>query len=148
MACGKDMQSLYYTGLVGIIDPPRPGCRESIETVQSAGVAVKMITGDAFETASSIGLDLCIRFPFGLMSLLLGNKLHIYKPGDNALSGTQIDQLSDLELEQVISSIVVFYRASPRHKLRIVKVKPEFFFKLYKVIVRFRHFKIRVMWSQ
>lgn len=56
MACGKDMNSLYYVGMVGIMDPPRPGCRESIETVQSAGVNVKMVTGDAIETACNIGI--------------------------------------------------------------------------------------------
>ena len=55
MASGRDMSSLFYAGLVGIMDPPRPGCRQSIETVQSAGVSVKMVTGDALETASSIG---------------------------------------------------------------------------------------------
>lgn len=49
------MNSLYYAGMVGILDPPRPGCRESIEVVQSSGVSVKMITGDSAETASSIG---------------------------------------------------------------------------------------------
>jgi Ca2+-transporting ATPase len=55
MASGADMNSLYYAGLVGLLDPPRTGCRESIETVQSAGVSVKMITGDSLDTATSIG---------------------------------------------------------------------------------------------
>jgi len=56
MARGSDMRSLYYAGLVGILDPPRPGCRQSIEIVQSAGVSVKMVTGDGLETATSIGI--------------------------------------------------------------------------------------------
>jgi magnesium-transporting ATPase (P-type) len=55
MACGQDMNSLFYAGLVAILDPPRPGCAQSIETVQLASVSVKMVTGDAMETATSIG---------------------------------------------------------------------------------------------
>ena len=45
----------------------------------------------------------------------------MFKPGDSCLSGAQIDELSDLELERVIRGVAIFYRASPRHKLRIVK---------------------------
>uniref|UniRef100_A0A915DEQ0 Calcium-transporting ATPase n=1 Tax=Ditylenchus dipsaci TaxID=166011 RepID=A0A915DEQ0_9BILA len=104
MACGKDMNSLYYAGCVGILDPPRPGCRESIDTVQSAGVSVKMITGDSQETACSIGA-----------------RLHLYQPGMNCLSGAQMDEMSDLNLEKIIKVVTIFYRASPKHKLRIVK---------------------------
>uniref|UniRef100_A0A1I8AYW9 Calcium-transporting ATPase n=1 Tax=Meloidogyne hapla TaxID=6305 RepID=A0A1I8AYW9_MELHA len=104
MARGSDMRSLYYAGLVGIMDPPRPGCRQSIEIVQSAGVSVKMVTGDGLETATSIGI-----------------RLGLHQQNDNCLSGPQIDDLTDLELEQCIRSVTIFYRASPRHKLRIVK---------------------------
>ncbi|KAI6178617.1 Calcium-transporting ATPase [Aphelenchoides besseyi] len=104
MARGKDMNSLAYIGIIGIMDPPRSGCVEAIETVQSAGVNVKMITGDAMETACSIGV-----------------RLKLYSAGDSILSGSQIDEMSDVELERVIKSITVFYRTTPRHKLRIVK---------------------------
>uniref|UniRef100_A0A914PLQ5 Calcium-transporting ATPase n=1 Tax=Panagrolaimus davidi TaxID=227884 RepID=A0A914PLQ5_9BILA len=104
VASGKDMKSLYYAGLVGILDPPRTGAAESVQIVQSAGVAVKMITGDSVETACSIGV-----------------RLQIYSPNDSCLSGQQIDDMSDHELELIIKSVVVFYRASPRHKLKIVK---------------------------
>ncbi|KAL3124146.1 hypothetical protein niasHT_004735 [Heterodera trifolii] len=104
MACGKDMNSLHYAGLVGIMDPPRPGCRQSIETVQNAGVSVKMVTGDALETAISIG-----------------TRLNIFNSGDNTLSGAQIDELTDMDLERLIRGVSIFYRSSPRHKLRIVK---------------------------
>ena len=55
MAAGRNLQAMNFVGMVGIMDPPRPGARESIETVRSAGVQVKMITGDAMETACSIG---------------------------------------------------------------------------------------------
>lgn len=56
LACGYNERELCYTGMVGIMDPPRPGVAESIEIVQSAGVKVKMVTGDALETACSIGI--------------------------------------------------------------------------------------------
>ncbi|KAL3121059.1 hypothetical protein niasHT_005319 [Heterodera trifolii] len=104
MACGKDMNSLHYVGLVGIMDPPRSGCRQSIEMVQNAGVSVKMVTGDALETAISIG-----------------TRLNIFNSGDNTLSGAQIDELTDMDLERLIRGVSIFYRSSPRHKLRIVK---------------------------
>uniref|UniRef100_A0A7E4UZ87 Calcium-transporting ATPase n=1 Tax=Panagrellus redivivus TaxID=6233 RepID=A0A7E4UZ87_PANRE len=104
VASGKDMQSLGYAGLVGILDPPRPGCQESVEIIQSAGVAVKMITGDSVETACSIA-----------------QRLGIYQPNDSVLSGPQIEAMSDMDLERVISNVVVFYRANPHHKLKIVK---------------------------
>jgi Ca2+-transporting ATPase len=55
LARGRDLQSLCYAGIIGIFDPPRVGCAEAIEVVQSAGVHVKMITGDSLETACSIG---------------------------------------------------------------------------------------------
>lgn len=55
-AYGCDERELYYAGMVGITDPPRQGVAESIEIVQSAGVKVKMVTGDAFETARCIGI--------------------------------------------------------------------------------------------
>jgi len=56
MARGSDMRSLYYDGLVGILDPPSPGCLQLIELVQSAGVSVKMVTGYGLETATSMGI--------------------------------------------------------------------------------------------
>lgn len=56
MAYGRSLDDLVYAGFVGIFDPPRPGARESIETVRGAGVHVKMITGDSMETAISLGI--------------------------------------------------------------------------------------------
>ena len=55
MAYGPNMKSLVYVGMVGIIDPPRPGVREAIELLTQGGVAVKMLTGDSQETAKAIG---------------------------------------------------------------------------------------------
>jgi len=62
MARGSDMRSLYYDGLVGILDPPSPGCLQLIELVQSAGVSVKMVTGYGLETATSIGIFFSFKF--------------------------------------------------------------------------------------
>lgn len=55
MARGSDLQDLVYMGLVGICDPPREGVREAIQTLLQSGVMVKMVTGDAQETATAIG---------------------------------------------------------------------------------------------
>lgn len=55
MARGRSMETLSYVGVCGILDPPRPGCAEAIEVVRQAGVSVRMVTGDALETARSIG---------------------------------------------------------------------------------------------
>ena len=65
LACGPSEQEIYFAGFVGIFDPPRQGVTESIEVVQSAGVRVKMVTGDSYETACSIGM-LCGFFSFSL----------------------------------------------------------------------------------
>ena len=50
------MDDLCFVGMVGILDPPRPGVRESIRTLQASGVSVKMLTGDGKDTACAIGL--------------------------------------------------------------------------------------------
>ncbi|CAG9538346.1 unnamed protein product [Cercopithifilaria johnstoni] len=104
LAYGYNERELCYAGMVGIMDPPRPGVAESIEIVQSAGVKVKMVTGDALETACSIGAY-----------------LKLFTDGDVCLSGYEIDRMTDLDLERVIKSVTIFYRSSPKHKLRIVK---------------------------
>ncbi|XP_054285623.1 calcium-transporting ATPase type 2C member 1 isoform X2 [Macrosteles quadrilineatus] len=104
LARGSSLQDLVYMGLVGICDPPRPFVRESIQTLLQSGVKVKMVTGDAQETAvaiaSMIGLDV----------------IH-----GQVLSGDQIDQMSEHQLEQIVGNVTVFYRVTPRHKLCIVK---------------------------
>lgn len=104
MASGSSLQDLVYMGLVGICDPPRPFVRDSIHTLLNCGVKVKLVTGDAQETATAIaqmiGLD----------------TMH-----SQVLSGDQIDGMSDYQLDQVVSNVTVFYRVSPRHKLAIVK---------------------------
>uniref|UniRef100_A0A673KT61 Calcium-transporting ATPase n=1 Tax=Sinocyclocheilus rhinocerous TaxID=307959 RepID=A0A673KT61_9TELE len=96
-ASGSEMGALTFLGLVGIIDPPRAGVKEAVATLISSGVAVKMITGDSQETAVSIGMTFKLVNPF-------------------------LSQLGAMKLIWNLSpQIVVFYRASPRHKLKIVK---------------------------
>ena len=55
MAYGRSLSELVFVGMVGIIDPPREGVRDAVETLQSTGVHIKMLTGDAEETAIAIG---------------------------------------------------------------------------------------------
>ncbi|XP_056331264.1 calcium-transporting ATPase type 2C member 1 [Danio aesculapii] len=103
-ASGSEMGSLTFLGLVGIIDPPRAGVKEAVATLISTGVAVKMVTGDSEETAVAIA-----------------SRLGLYTKGSQCLSGDEIDQMDIQHLSQIVHRIVVFYRASPRHKLKIVK---------------------------
>lgn len=56
LARGTSLQDLVYVGFVGICDPPRPHVRESITTLINSGVKIKMVTGDAKETAAAIGM--------------------------------------------------------------------------------------------
>ncbi|WP_408004317.1 cation-transporting P-type ATPase [Zestomonas carbonaria] len=89
--------------LVGIIDPPREEAIAAVAECRSAGVAVKMITGDHAETARAIGAQLGIGI------------------GQPALTGAEIELLDDRELRDVMPSVEVFARASPEHKLRLVE---------------------------
>ncbi|CDW56585.1 Calcium transporting ATPase type 2C [Trichuris trichiura] len=104
VAYGLSLTQLVYAGVIGILDPPRPGTRESIEVVRSSGVKVKMITGDSLETA------LCV-----------ANRLGMNTDSSGALSGEELEKMDQVQLERVIDHVIVFYRASPRHKLKIVK---------------------------
>lgn len=101
----KDLEvGLVFVGLMGLMDPPREGVKEAIETCKKTGVKIVMITGDAKETAISIAKD-----------------LNIYKKGDIALSGPELDKLSDEEFEGVVDKISLYCRVSPEHKMRIVQ---------------------------
>ncbi|CAK9811235.1 Calcium-transporting ATPase type 2C member 1 [Anthophora quadrimaculata] len=104
LARGTSLQDLTYVGLVGICDPPRPHVRESITTLINSGVKVKMVTGDAKETASAIA------------SMIGLDVLH-----SRIISGDEIDLMSEHQLEQCIDNVSVFYRVTPKHKLCIVK---------------------------
>ncbi|XP_043922669.1 calcium-transporting ATPase type 2C member 1 [Protopterus annectens] len=104
LASGPDLGQLTFLGLMGMIDPPRTGVREAVATLITSGVAVKMITGDSQETAIAIA-----------------SRLGLYSKGCQSLSGEEIDQMDVQQLSQLVSKVAVFYRASPRHKLNIIK---------------------------
>lgn len=89
--------------LVGIIDPSRDEAVTAVETCHTAGIRVKMITGDHVDTACAIGAHLDIG----------RNK--------SALSGAEIEVMDDVQLREVVLDVDVFARASPEHKLRLVQ---------------------------
>ncbi len=95
---------LTLLGIVGMIDPPRTEAIAAVQQCQTAGIAVKMITGDHADTAAAIGVQL------GLCA-----------QGDEVLAGHEIEILSDQELQQAVSKINIYARSSPEHKLRLVK---------------------------
>ena len=96
--------NLTFLGLVGMIDPPRPEAAEAVRICRKAGIKPVMITGDHVVTASAIARDL------GIM-----------QPGDKALTGAQLDAMSDDELDREVEHISVYARVSPENKIRIVK---------------------------
>ena len=96
-------------GMVGIVDPPRPEAIESIEDCRRAGIRVKMITGDHIGTAEAIGREL------GLGD---GEELR-------SITGSELENASDEELEEIAQTHDVFARTSPEHKLRLVKALQE-----------------------
>jgi magnesium-transporting ATPase (P-type) len=90
-------------GLVGMIDPPREEAVRAVKECHTAGIRVKMITGDHALTACAIGAQLAIG------------------DGRTALTGAEIEAMSDEALRQRVLETDVFARASPEHKLRLVK---------------------------
>lgn len=94
---------LVFTGLMAIIDPPRPESRKSVEKCEKAGIRVVMITGDHLLTAKSIA-----------------RQLGIHKEGDLALTGRELDAMSEEEFMEKVDSISVYARVTPTHKLKIV----------------------------
>ncbi len=97
-------KNLSFIGLCGMIDTPRAECKPAIALCKSAGIRVKMITGDHPLTAKAVAVQLG----------LIGEK-------DSVLSGTELDALSDSELRQQVQDVHVFARVNPEHKLRIVQ---------------------------
>lgn len=105
LAKGPTFQDLTFYGLVGMLDPPRPAARSCIQTLQASGIQVKMLTGDAQETAVSIA------------TMVGMDTLH-----GCVMSGQELDKMDDPMLDKVVPQITVFYRVAPKHKLKIVKV--------------------------
>ena len=99
----EDEQKLIFLGFTGAIDPPRDEAKKAIGICRKAGIRIVMITGDHKTTATAIG-----------------KKLGIITSEEMALSGTELDQLDDKALEQMIPKIGIFARVSPSHKVRII----------------------------
>nr|XP_045237474.1 calcium-transporting ATPase type 2C member 2 isoform X2 [Macaca fascicularis] len=108
LASGPELGRLTFLGLVGIIDPPRVGVKEAVQVLSESGVSVKMITGDALETALAIGRNIS----------LCNGKL-------KAMSGEEVDSMEKGELADRVGKVSVFFRTSPKHKLKIIKALQE-----------------------
>ena len=96
--------NLNFMGLVGMIDPPRPEVKVAVATCRRAGIKPVMITGDHVVTASAIAKE-----------------LGILEDGDMAITGTELDNMNDTELDSKVTKISVYARVSPENKIRIVK---------------------------
>jgi len=95
---------LIFIGLVGMIDPPRLEVKDSISLCKKSGIKTVMITGDHQNTAFAIAKE-----------------LNIANDSQEVMSGTELDKLSDVELNNKIDTISVFARVSPEHKVKIIK---------------------------
>ena len=97
---------LIFAGLVGMIDPERKEAAAAIKVAQSAGIRTIMITGDHRDTAQAIA-----------------KRLGILRPDqeDGVLTGSELNDISDEELERTVETYSVYARVSPEHKVRIVK---------------------------
>ena len=96
-------KSLILLGLVGLMDPPRKEAVEAVAECHAGGIRVTMITGDHKITAAAIAKMLGIG------------------DGRSAVAGAEIEEMSDGDLQQTVRDVDVFARASPEHKLRLVK---------------------------
>ncbi len=97
-------QDLTFLGLVGMIDPPREEAREAVAVCKLAGIKPVMITGDHVVTAKAIAKE-----------------LGIFSEGDRAITGVELDKMTDEELDNSVENISVYARVSPENKIRIVK---------------------------
>ena len=95
---------LTFMGLVGMIDPPRPEAKDAVAVCRRAGIKPVMITGDHVVTASAIAKE-----------------LGILEEGDRAITGAELDAMTEEELDACVESISVYARVSPENKIRIVK---------------------------
>lgn len=95
---------LIFLGLVGMIDPPRPEAQKAVGVCRKAGIKPVMITGDHVVTATAIARE-----------------LGIFQDGDRAVTGTELDAMSETELDAQVEHISVYARVSPENKIRIVK---------------------------
>ena len=97
-------KDLIFVGMVGMIDPPREEAKKAVEKCKTAGIKTVMITGDHKITATAIA-----------------KKLGILENEDEAITGLELEKMSDEELEKNVRHYSVYARVSPEHKVRIVK---------------------------
>ena len=97
-------KNLTFVGLIGMIDPPREGVKEAVETCKKAGIKTVMITGDHIATAKAIA-----------------EKIGILSKNDKALTGAELDKIDQETFEKEVKNYTVFARVTPEHKVRIVK---------------------------
>lgn len=97
-------ENMIFMGLVGMIDPPRETTKDSIKKAKLAGITPVMITGDHLQTAVAIAKE-----------------TEILDENTRAISGNELEKMTDEALEEQIADIRVFARVSPEHKVRIVK---------------------------
>lgn len=100
----KKQAKLVFVGFVGMIDPPRPEAKHAVQLCKRAGIKVVMATGDHKLTAEAIARE-----------------IGILEPNSKVLTGAELENMSDDELDAVIEQISVFARVSPAHKYRIVE---------------------------
>lgn len=100
------IKDLTFTGLIGMNDPPRPNVKFAIEQLLQGGVHIIMITGDSENTAVNIAKQIGIP---------------VIDPKLSVLSGDKLDEMSDDQLANVIDHVNIFARATPEHKLNIVR---------------------------
>ena len=96
--------SLIFVGMVGMIDPPREEAKEAVKKCITAGIKTVMITGDHKITATAIAKE-----------------LGILKNENEAITGSELEKMTDEELKEKVRNISVYARVSPEHKVRIVK---------------------------
>lgn len=92
-----------FLGLISMIDPPRPEAIQAVADAKTAGIRTVMITGDHKITAAAIA-----------------RQLGIFREGDMALSGSELEAMTDEELDTCLDRVSVYARVSPEHKIRIV----------------------------
>jgi len=98
----KDVEGgLVFLGLMGMIDPPRPGVREAVEDCRSAGIRVIMVTGDNPHTAAAVGKELGF--------------------AGRAVTGGELDGLTDERISELVERVDIYARTSPKHKVMLLR---------------------------